>query len=292
VGWDEHGSTTAPRIERSETGAKVRAWVSSRQSARWAKSVRDTYGENSNVYRVRVLGLPPLAEDDTLVPPYLVWEAYGREPNPGDLALALKIWSGDIAGAGRDKTILSQRTGPLIESFTPLPETNLSNAGDTIAEAVLGEQPDQLNLDTIGIGQGVVDRIRAQGLNCTAVNVSLPSRFKDGKVGMANQRAEYYWRLRQDALSGRLCISESVPQHIIKLLAEELAATKWFTTPGGKIQIVEKKVIKGELGRSPDVADCAMLYYAAPGAGSSNPAAAGAGHIGQSMVVNNETELS
>lgn len=292
IGWSEGGSTTAPTVERSSTGAEVRSWVSDRQSARWAKSVAATYGEDSNVYRVRVEGKFPLAEDDTLVPPYLVWDAYGREPHPDDLALASVVWSGDIAGAGRDKTVLSRRVGPLMSSMAPLPEANLSNAGSMISESIQGEQPDVVNLDTIGIGQGVVDTIRANGFFCNGVNVALPSRYTDGKVGMANLRAEYYWRLRKDFYSGAMCISESVPREVVERLVEELAATKWFTTAGGKIQIIEKRKIKSELGRSPDYADTAMLYYAAPGAGSEAPDAAQSGHIGQSMVVNDADELS
>jgi phage terminase large subunit len=299
IGWSEEGGTNVPTLERSATGAQVRAWVSSRQSARWAKSVAATYGKDSNVYRVRVEGSFPLAEDDTLVPPYLVWDAYGREPHPDDLVLASVVWSGDIAGAGRDKTVTSERRGPLVRTLRPMPEANLANAGNRIADAVEAiqdweesEAPDVLNLDTIGIGQGVVDVIRARGIFCNGVNVALPSKFQDGKMGMANQRAEFYWRLRMDFYNGTICISENIPREIVERLVEELAATKWFTTPGGKIQIVAKDKIRAELGRSPDYGDTLMLYYAAPGAGNSAPDAAQSGHIGKSMVVNDADELS
>jgi len=68
--------------------------------------------------------------------------------------------------------------------------------------------------------------------------------------------------LREDFLKARICLSEAIPQETVELLVEELAATKWFVTPMGKIQIVPKDRVREDIGRSPDYADNLMLFYA------------------------------
>jgi len=45
-------------------------------------------------------------------------------------------------------------------------------------------------------------------------------------------------------------------------LKEELLAVDYFYTTSGKMQLIEKKLIKQVLGRSPDKADaCAFNFY-------------------------------
>src|SRR5690606_20096316 len=64
--------------------------------------IASTYGENSNAYRVRVLGEFALKEDDTLIPAELVDSAMSRDVAPDPLAGL--IYGLDVARFGDDRT--------------------------------------------------------------------------------------------------------------------------------------------------------------------------------------------
>lgn len=283
VGWEAGADTRKPRHARTAAGAHLVRWASDRPSSSWAEKQIQQYGWDSNIVRVRVRGEEPLAEDDTLVAPYLVWDAWGRMPDRDSTELGLKVLSWDVAGAGRDRSVQSYRRGPLVLSLKGVPQVNLHNAAQLILETCEGmpllERPDHVNIDEIGIGRGPVDTLHAKGFGAQGVNVALPSRVKD----YANLRAQYYWELRKDFMDARLCLSKSIPEETVQQLADELAATKWFITAGGKIQIVPKDAIRQDIGRSPDLADTLMLYYARPGDGSVLPTTA-AKVIGRSVA--------
>ena len=84
--------------------------VSSRDSPRTNKdniaALEAKYGANSNVVRVRVDGLPPLAEDDVFIPISIAEQATMNEPvehiRPSRIAIGV-----DVARFGDDQTVIS-----------------------------------------------------------------------------------------------------------------------------------------------------------------------------------------
>jgi hypothetical protein len=65
------------------------------------QQIASTYGENSNAYRVRVLGEFPRADDDTVIPLYLTEGAQNRE-----IVLtenAVEVWGLDVARQRRSQ---------------------------------------------------------------------------------------------------------------------------------------------------------------------------------------------
>ena len=116
--------------------------------------------------------------------------------------------------------------------------------------------PDSIAVDCIGIGAGVVDRLRELGTDgVIAVNVSHaaydPDRF-------ANRRAELYWGLRERFHKGTISIKDD-PR-----LIEELAAIRYKITSQGQIRIERKHEMKRRLRRSPDRADMLALLFDGP----------------------------
>ena len=77
--------------------------VSSRDSPRTSKeniaALEKKYGKNSNVVRVRVDGLPPVADSDVFIPSYIAEKATMNEPLPHDSPVRLSIDVG-IVGSG------------------------------------------------------------------------------------------------------------------------------------------------------------------------------------------------
>jgi len=271
VSWNPRGlkkvkpkDPTKAYSERTSTGAKVEVWYSDRPAEDWACNIVEKYGWDHAVTRVRVRGEFPLSDSDALVSAQHVWDAYAREiPDTGELYPRVITW--DVAGAGRDSNMTSDRIGPRVMSITELAETNVSIAAEMVAEEKIERlQPDQVNIDAIGIGTGPADQLIARGLAVNAVNVGSSPPTEEAAAEFANLRAWAYWQLRLDLINGTISLDPSIPEEIIERLAEELEATKWFLTPTGKIAIVKKDRIKEVVDRSPDTADTLMLYYAEP----------------------------
>ena len=268
----ETRDSSRPYYELNETGSKVEVWYSDRPDDAWARTIVLREGWDSDICRVRVRGLQPTSDENALVSAEQVWAAYGREPavNPTGERM---IWTWDVAGAGRDRSVLSQRRGDLVDWIHISNQKNTAFAVDEILEEVRGleEKPHELMVDVIGLGVGPVDQITARGFNPTPVNVGKPTQIEDDSTDeysteteYANLRAMYYWRLRKDFREGRICISKSVPENLISTLAEELESTAWKHNLSGAIQMISKDEIKKRLGRSPDLADALMMFYAGP----------------------------
>lgn len=81
---------------------------SPRVSDNYAKDIAAEYGEDSNVYRVRVLGEFPTSEDDAVIPLGLVEAAIGRDIEPSPSAV---VWGLDVARFGDDASALAKRRG-------------------------------------------------------------------------------------------------------------------------------------------------------------------------------------
>jgi hypothetical protein len=109
-----------------------------------------------------------------------------------------------------------------------------------------------IRVDVIGLGAGLVDRLRELGYSIEAFNSGHAARDNDTFL---NKRAEFYWHLRDrleaGLLRGALFMDEE--------LAEELTTMEWQPTSAGKKKMEPKKDLKVRLGRSPDKADAVAM---------------------------------
>jgi hypothetical protein len=112
-------------------------------------------------------------------------------------------------------------------------------------------------VDVIGVGGGVVDRLRELKIAVVAFNASEATDHKDRskELGFLNKRAAAWWRLREmldPAFGPELALPPD------DLLTGDLTAPHWFVRSGAKIQIESKDEIKKRLGRSPDSGDAVV----------------------------------
>jgi len=82
---------------------------SSQVSDAYIEDMSLKYGDDSNVYRVRVLGEFPRAEDDTVIPLYMVDSALQRDIQVDPYTPV--VWGLDVAAFGSDRTALCKRRG-------------------------------------------------------------------------------------------------------------------------------------------------------------------------------------
>jgi len=228
---------------------------SPRVTPKFIEEMKEKYGEDSNAYRVRVLGEFPKGDDDTVIPMELAESALLRDVQPIFVA---PVWGLDCARFGSDRTALTKRRGNVLQE-----RTKFWRGLDTmqIVGAVVNEweitpfqdRPVDICVDSIGIGAGVVDRLRELGLPARGINVSESPAFGNR---FANLRAELLFKARDWFAARDVNIAGDAE------LAAELTDIRYKFRSNGKIQIESKDDIRKRGKRSPDLADSFVLTFA------------------------------
>lgn len=240
---------------------RVNSAESRRVSADFVREVAETYGELSNAYRVRVLGEFPNSDDDTIIPLDTAEAAVGRDIEPSPTAMI--VWGLDCARFGDDSSILTKMKGSVVKDV-PLKWVKLDTmqlAGRVKAEwdaCDSAQRPEEINVDAIGIGAGVADRLRELGLPARAINVSESPALK-GQY--KNLRTELWFKGREFFASGTCSIPAGC-----EVLVADLVSVKYQIADSNGLLLAEPKAeTKKRLKRSPDYADSFLLCLASDG---------------------------
>lgn len=232
---------------------------SPRVSAAYVDEMKLRYGEESNAYRVRVLGEFPLSDDDTVIPMHLIEAAMARDVVEDDRAPA--IWALDVARFGTDRSALAKRRGQVITQVKKWAGLDLMQlTGAVVAEYQAQPthlRPVEILVDSIGLGSGVVDRLRELRLPARGVNVSESPSMKGT---YQNLRAELWFATKAwlEQRGCRLPMDED--------LMAELAGPRFKFSSSGKLQVESKDDMRKRGLRSPDLADAVCLTMAADAA--------------------------
>ena len=244
------------RARAAWTALRVSCADSSLVAPKYAESMAERYGTDSNVYRVRVLGEFPTAEDDAVIPLDWCESAVRRDVAPfEDIRV---IWGLDVARFGSDRTALAKRrANVLAEPVRWWQGKNLMQVAGLVFDAYHAaeddDRPGEILVDSIGLGAGVVDRLHELGLPARGINV--------GESPAAGERYnrlrdELWWRARE-WFEARDCIIPDDPS-----LIAELSLPKYRFTSAGKLQIESKDELKSRGVQSPDLADAFCLTFA------------------------------
>ena len=225
---------------------------------KYVKSMADKYGADSNVYKVRVLGEFPSDDDDSIMPLAVVESAVNRHIDIPESEPV--VWGLDVARFGSDKTALCKRKGRrLLEKIECWKGKDLMQTCGMVherykkVEKYAAERPSEILVDSIGLGAGVVDRLREIGLPVRGVNVAeVPA------VGaLYNRLRDELWFNARDWFTGYDC---SMPKD--EDLIAELTTVKYKYTSLGKLQAESKDDMKKRGLQSPDLADAFCLTFA------------------------------
>lgn len=252
---------------------KVETWCSPIQSRDFDEGQGDFKWENrlyrpNDLFRVKVLGMFPKVAEDVLIPYEWVeianerWKKLEDENFIPVKSCRLGV---DVAGMGRDDSVLCPRYGNYIPKF----EVHQS-AGRADHMHVVGmvtqyvkNKETKAFVDTIGEGAGVFSRL--EELNYTNV---YSCKFSEGASGLnditgqytfANMRAYLFWAIR-DWLNPKNGFGAAIPP--CDKLMEELTEIHWKFQSNGSIIIEAKDKIKERIKRSPDWGDAlANTFY-------------------------------
>lgn len=237
---------------------RVSCEQSSRVAPDYIEGMANHWGVHSNIYRVRVLGEFPATDDDAVISLELCEEAVRRDVRP--IETLPIIWGVDVARFGSDRSAIAKRRGnaqfELSKSWRNKDTMQLSGIIKAEYDGTHKPyRPDQINIDIIGIGAGVVDRCRELGLPVRGINVSESPAI-----------AERYNKLRDELW---FKAKEWLEERDSKLLDDdnligELTQPKYGFTSSGKLKVEGKDEMKKRGLDSPDIADAWIMTFASP----------------------------
>lgn len=224
-------------------------------SDEFVNEMRERYGEESNAFRIRVLGEFPMADDDTIIPFHLAHSATQRDI---EMTPDIKpIWGLDVARFGTDKTALCKRYGNVVTDIDAWQGLDLmQTVGRVMAEYEAlpsSQRPTEILVDSIGVGGGVVDRLRELGVPVRGINVGEAPAM--GKTYM-NLRSELWFKTK-GWLEDRSC---KIPRN--DQLVAELTGIRYAFTSSGKMKAESKDAMRKRGLKSPDLADALCLTMA------------------------------
>jgi len=233
-------------------------WITLRWSAEDSEMVdktiiertAETYGKDSNPYRIRVLGLPPVTDEETLIHWEWIEESIERDIIPLDSDPVIKSVD---CGAGRDKSVICTRKGGKIYPFKRKVTKDSMELVHWINADIENDSADLVFIDVIGIGWGVYGRLKE--INKRASIWPIDARSNPINDKFLNKRAEMFWNLREIFANKLISIPDD-PE-----LKDELGCLKWITE-NKKERLISKKILRKELGHSTDTVDPLAQSYA------------------------------
>ena len=169
-----------------------------------------------------------------------------------DTSEAVRVIGVDIARFGDDSSVAIGREGTTVVLLEQWAKSDLMDTAGRIASLIQQFEPDETNIDAIGLGAGVVDRLMEQHFQVNAIESSSRPDFKDNVV---NLRAEMYDELRELFELGEV----SIPNNVA--LIAELSGIKYRFNSNGKLLIESKEEMKKRGIKSPDLADALALTF-------------------------------
>ena len=235
-------------------------------TAKWVQERVETWGEDNPIYRARVLGEFPDQGEDTLIKLTDI-ERAARQDSPvpatgsdwgpvenieEDVEVVLAV---DVARFGSDHSVILRRRGNRVEDIRTFQKLDTMQLTGWIISAIKEFRPTRMYIDEIGVGAGVVDRLKEEGYGVRGVNVARRSRQNSV---FANLRAEGFWRLRELFASDEIIIPAD------NQLMGELAGLRYSYDSLGRIVMESKEALRQRGLASPDKADALMLAFVEP----------------------------
>ncbi len=190
-----------------------------RVSKKWVQMMKDTLGEDSPVYKIRVLGEFAQMGTNQLIAPQWLVDARNRTTDHriGDGSIPKIRVSVDVADGGADKTVItvmkhydSVRFLMKQKQYSfPTGEAPLRTAEEAIRLFYQYEgnpkKGDDIVVDSLGVGSGAAGRIMESGIPCVGYKGGASSDVPDM---WRNRRVQSYMNARNDLRDGNVVFLE------------------------------------------------------------------------------------
>ena len=210
------------------------------------------YGKDSNAYRIRVLGLPPLAAPDVLIPWDWVRNAVDR-PLLVDEGTPVVLGIDVGRELGGDQSVILRRQGPIVRGLDTYNGVNTQELGYWCLKEITETDAQVAAIDVIGWGAGTYDMLKdLTPIPILPINVAESAGDPDRFMRL---RDELWWNLRERFQAGTISIPDDDE------LIGELSTIKYnfSKTSKEKIKIESKQELRDRGLSSPNKADALCL---------------------------------
>lgn len=224
------------------------------------------FGEESPIYVSKVLGEFPQDSDDGVIRHSALRKCVLESETPRTADELLPVELGVDFGAGGDTTVIRERRGPVVGRTWRSGSRDAMHVVGLVLQAIRESGATSVKCDSIGIGHGMVGRLRELGENgshdakIVGVNVSEASR---DPVKYLRQRSEIWWMGRLLAEDRRMDLSGLEERDRDRLISQ-LVAPHYELDSSGRIKVESKDDTKKRINRSPDDADALLLAFWQP----------------------------
>lgn len=222
-------------------------------SREYIEDMGQEYGVDSDVYKVRVLGEFPSAASDQFISNQIVDIAQSRKIHLSQYDFAPIVIGVDVSYFGDDRSVIFLRQGLTSTLLYQGYNIDTQTLAGLVAQYEIDKRAEVVFVDMIGVGAGVIDRLKRIGRNPIGVNFNGTAI----KTIYKNKRAECWGDMKDWLIEGG-----SIP--INDDLKKDLISPHYFYNPLGKIQLERKEDMKKRRIRSPDLADALALTFAMP----------------------------
>ncbi len=168
-------------------------------------------------------------------------------------ALGPRVIGVDVARFGDDRTVILKRNGDQVCDIETYRGLDLMAVTGRVTEAIEQFRPDATFVDAVGLGAGVVDRLRQLHYG-RIIEVNAGARPR-AEHKFTNKRAEM-WSTMRDWLEHRGALGGS------RQLADDLTAITYGFDHTNRLKLEAKKDLKARGLPSPDMADALALTFA------------------------------
>lgn len=209
------------------------------------------YGEDSDIYRIRVLGEFPCAGLKSIIPADLVDAAIERVLPMGSVDYAPAILGVDPAWEGSDRSVVVVRKG----IWGKILFVGRGLNGERLANVVIRYQDEYeaaaTAIDKTGVGASVCDFLSSMGRPFNGISFGgspVDERFM-------NRRAEIWWLMRE-------WFEKDVAIDNHPDLKADLIAPEYGVNDRGKLYLESKEAMRKRGVPSPDLGDGLALTFA------------------------------
>ncbi len=264
-------------------------------------NIREVFGEDSAVWKSRVLGQFPDADDAmTLVP--LSWLEHSRQeynawqPELEGVLDEYRVLAADLAGLGVDHGISAvvrdyllrdvrgipfrARVGDPLLTHPKFPVENTMGTVGHLVQQHRALSPNSFRVDMVGMGMGIHDRLRELGLPVVGMN---GGRASSDPKSFLNERAEVLYAFRE-ALRPKATDGGADDRPVVMLpwndrLVQQATTLRMSFTSSGQTKMESKKEwaarqsSRTHTSTSPDELDAMAMALCAEPAGTGSIAA-------------------
>lgn len=229
----------------------------------------DNWYRPNDLFRIKVRGMFPKVSSDSLIPAEWIELANKRWLALQEIETFEHIkmcrLGADIAGMGRDNSVLCPRYGNYVSEFVVHQSAGKADHMHVVGmiKQYLEYKKSKAFIDTIGEGAGVYSRLQEMGYE-NAISCKFSEGAKDlsdvnDVYTFENMRAYLFWAVR-DWLDPKNGFEPALPP--CDQFMEEATEIHWKFLSSGAIMIEKKEDIKKRLKRSPDYFDSlANTFY-------------------------------